>query len=130
LNNQPSSKALIWTGRVMSGLAAIFLLWDGVMKLFKPVFVVEATVRLGYPESTIIGIGVILVVCTIIYIIPQTSVVGAILLTGYLGGAVATQVRAGGTLFTIVFPVIMGALVWGGLFLRENRLRALIPLVQ
>jgi hypothetical protein len=114
----------------MSGLAAIFLLWDGVMKLFKPVFVVEATVRLGYPESTIIGIGVILVVCTIIYIIPQTSVVGAILLTGYLGGAVATQVRAGGTLFTIVFPVIMGALVWGGLFLRENRLRALIPLVQ
>jgi tryptophan-rich sensory protein len=130
LNNQPSSKALIWTGRVMSGLAAIFLLWDGVMKLFKPVFVVEATVRLGYPESTIIGIGVILVVCTIIYIIPQTSVVGAILLTGYLGGAVATQVRAGGTLFTIIFPVIMGALVWGGLFLRENRLRALIPLVQ
>jgi DoxX-like family len=114
----------------MSGLAAIFLLWDGVMKLFKPVFVVEATVRLGYPESTIIGIGVILVVCTISYIIPQTSVVGAILLTGYLGGAVATQVRAGGTLFTIVFPVIMGALVWGGLFLRENRLRALIPLVQ
>jgi DoxX-like family len=114
----------------MSGLAAIFLLWDGVMKLFKPVFVVEATVRLGYPESTIIGIGVILVVCTIIYIIPQTSVVGAILLTGYLGGAVATQVRAGGTLFTIIFPVIMGALVWGGLFLRENRLRALIPLVQ
>ena len=85
-----SSKAQIWAGRIISALAAVFLLVDGVMKLFKPAVVVEATTRLGYPESTIVGIGIVLVVCTILYMIPQTSVLGAILLTGYLGGAVAT----------------------------------------
>ncbi len=125
-----SSKAQIWAGRIISGLAALFLLVDGVMKLFKPAVVVEATTRLGYPESTIVGIGIVLVVCTILYMIPQTSVLGALLLTGHLGGAVATHVRAGGTLFEIIFPVIIGSLVWGGLFLRESRLRALIPLKQ
>ena len=77
-----------------------------------------------------VGIGIVLVVCTILYMIPQTSVLGALLLTGHLGGAVATHVRADGTLFEIIFPVIIGSLVWGGLFLRESRLRALIPLKQ
>ncbi len=114
----------------MSWLPALFLLVDGVMKLFKPAVVVEATVKLGYPESIILPLGVVLTVCTIIYLIPRTAVLGAILLTGYLGGAVATHVRVGEGLFPIVFPIIFGVLLWGGLYLRDNRLRMLIPLHQ
>ena len=98
---------------------ALFLLVDGVMKLFKPAVVVEATVNLGYSESAIIPIGVVLITCTILYLIPATSVLGAILLTGYLGGAVATHVRAGGEAFPIFFAVIIGVLVWRGLYLRD-----------
>ena len=122
------SKTNLWIGRIVSGLPALFLLVDGVMKLFKPAVVVEGTVNLGYPESTIIPIGVVLVICTILYLIPATSVLGAILLTGYLGGAVATHVRAGESLFSIVFAVIFGVLIWLGLYLRDVRLRALVPL--
>lgn len=122
------SKTNLWIGRIVSGLPALFLLVDGVMKLFKPAVVVEATVNLGYSESTIIPIGVVLIICTILYLIPATSVLGAILLTGYLGGAVATHVRAGESLFSIVFPVIFGILIWLGLYLRDVRLRALVPL--
>ena len=122
------SKTNLWIGRIVSGLPALFLLVDGVMKLFKPAVVVEATVNLGYPESTIIPIGVVLIICTILYLIPATSVLGAILLTGYLGGAVATHVRAGEGLFSIVFAVIFGVLIWLGLYLRDPRLRALVPL--
>ena len=114
-----------WAGRIISGLPALFLLLDGGMKLVKPAFVVEATVQLGYPESVIIPIGVVLIICTILYLIPKTSVLGAILLTGYLGGAVATHVRTGESLFSIVFPVIFGVLLWLGLYLRDTRLRAL-----
>ena len=97
------------------------------MKLFKPGFVVDATIKLGYQESAIVPIGVVLIACTILYLIPFTSLLGAILLTGYLGGAVATHVIAQGGAFPIVFPVIIGALVWGGIYLRDPRLRALIP---
>jgi DoxX-like family len=122
------SKSMLWTGRVVSVLAALFLLFDGVMKLFKPGFVVEATVRLGYSEDVILGLGIVLTASTLLYLIPQTSVLGAILLTGYLGGAVATHVRVGDPIFTIVFPIIFGALIWGGLYLRDERLRTLIPL--
>jgi hypothetical protein len=114
----------------MSWLPALFLLVDGVMKLFKPVVVVEATTKLGYAENVIVPLGILLTVCTIIYLIPRTAVLGAILLTGYLGGAVATHVRAGEGLFPISFPVIFGVLLWGGLYLRDNRLRTLIPLHQ
>jgi hypothetical protein len=103
----------------------LFLLIDGAMKLVKPAPVVEATVGLGYPESVIVPIGVVLIVCTILYLIPRTSVLGAILLTGYLGGAVATHVRTGESLFSIIFPVIFGVLLWLGLYLRDSRLRAL-----
>jgi hypothetical protein len=103
----------------------LFLLIDGAMKLVKPAPVVEATVGLGYPESVIVPIGVVLIVCTILYLIPKTSVLGAILLTGYLGGAVATHVRTGESLFSIIFPVIFGVLLWLGLYLRDSRLRAL-----
>jgi hypothetical protein len=118
----PVPKKTPWAGIVVSALPALFLLLDGVMKLAKPAVVVETTVQLGYPESVILGLGIVLTVCTIIYVIPRTAVLGAILLTGYLGGAVATHVRAGGGPFPILFPVIIGALLWGGLFLRDERI--------
>jgi hypothetical protein len=119
-----------WAARIMSGLPALFLLVDGVMKLVKPETVVKATVELGYPESAIFPLGVVLLACTVLYLIPQSSVLGAILLTGYLGGAVATHVRVQGGMFPICFPIVFGVLLWGGLFLRDRRLRALIPLVR
>lgn len=126
----PVSKGALWGGRIMSWLVALFLLMDGVMKLFKPAMVVEATVKLGYPEGVILPLGIVLTVCTILYLIPRTAVLGAILLTGYLGGAVATHVRVGEGWFPISFPIIFGILLWGGLYLRNQRLRQLIPLLQ
>lgn len=126
-SNAPLSNKTLWASRVLSGLPSLFLLLDGIAKLFKPTPVVEATVKLGYPEHLIIPLGITLTLCTIIYAIPRTVMLGAILLTGYLGGAVATHVRAGGGWFPILFPVILGTLIWGGLYLRELRLQALIP---
>jgi hypothetical protein len=126
LNAASVSTGRLWIGRVISALAALFLLLDGVMKLFKPAPVVSATLRLGYPESVIVGLGVVLLACTILYIVPATRVLGAILLTGYLGGAVATHVRAGSGLFEMTFPVMIGALLWLGLVLRDQRVRALL----
>jgi hypothetical protein len=123
-----NASKMLWTGWIISALAGLFLLFDGVAKLIKPAAVVEATVLLGYPESVILGLGIVLTVCTVLYLIPQTSILGAILLTGYLGGAVATHVRVGGPLFAVIFPVIFGVLVWAGIYLRCGRLRALIPL--
>jgi DoxX-like family len=122
----PHSKGALWTGRVMSTLAALFMLFDGAMKLVKPDKVVEATTQLGFPESVILPLGVVLLVATVAYLVPQTSVLGAILLTGYLGGAVAAHVRHEDGLFPIFFPVIFGALVWGGLVLRCPRLRSVV----
>ena len=122
------SKKSRWAGRITSAIPILFLLADGVAKLFKPAPVVEATIQLGYSESVIVGLGVVLTACTVVYLIPRTAVLGAILLTGYLGGAVATYVRVGDTLFTILFPMIVGALIWGGLYLRDSRLRGLVPL--
>jgi hypothetical protein len=125
----PVSKKMIWAGRIVSALPVLLLLMDGVMKLIKPAPVVEATVGLGYPETVILPLGFVLLVCTVLYAIPRTSVLGAILLTGYLGGAVATHVRVGNPLLThTLFPIYFGLLIWGGLFLRDGRLRALIPL--
>ena len=124
----PISVKKFWTGRILSGLPALFLLVDGAMKLVKPAPVVEATVQLGYPESVILPLGIALLGCTILYLIPRTAVLGVILLTGYLGGAVATHTRVGGGWFAIVFPIILGVLIWGGVYLREERLQALIPL--
>ena len=122
------SRKGLWAGRIISALPVLFLLMDAIMKLFKPEFVVDATVKLGYPESTIVGTGIVLLVSTVLYIIPQTAILGAILLTGYLGGAVATHVRVGEGAFSVLFPVFFGVLIWGGLYLRDGRLRALIPL--
>jgi hypothetical protein len=125
----PVSKGRLWAGRIMSALPVLFLLMDGVMKLMKPEFVVKATIQLGYPESVIFGLGIVVLVCVILYVIPRTAVLGAILLTGYLGGAVATHVRVGDPLFShALFPVYFAILLWGGLYLRDERLRALIPL--
>src|SRR5215475_11209974 len=122
------SKGRLWTGRILTGLPALFLLFDGVMKLFKPDFVVKATVQLGYSERVIVPLGIVLTVCTVLYLIPRTAVLGAILLTGYLGGAVNTHVRAGQGTFEILFPVLFGVLLWGGLWLRDERLRRLLPM--
>jgi DoxX-like family len=107
----------------------LFLLFDAVGKFIKPAVVVQGTLELGYPESVILPLGIVLLACTLVYLIPSASILGAILLTGYLGGAVATHVRVGNPLFThTLFPIYVGALVWGGIFLREDRLRGLIPL--
>jgi hypothetical protein len=124
----PVSKKMLWAGRIMSALPALFLLFDGGAKLVQPAPVVEGTVKLGYPVSVILGLGIVLLASTLLYIIPRTAVLGAILLTGYLGGAVASNVRVQEGWFAILFPVFFGALIWGGLYLRDPRLRALIPL--
>jgi hypothetical protein len=122
----PVSKKVIWAGRIVSALPAMFLLLDGAMKLVKPAPVVVATVRLGYSESVILGLGIVLITCTVVYLVPRTSFLGAILLTGYLGGAIATHVRVGDPLFTVFFPIIVGVLIWAGLVLRDGRLRAVL----
>ena len=121
----PPSKKTLWAGRIMSALPALMLLFSGIMKLIKPASVMEGFTRLGYPESLAFGIGIVEIACTVVYLIPRTSILGAILLTGYLGGATATHVRIGEPFF---MPIVLGVLVWGGLFLRDDRVRALIPL--
>ena len=127
--NVPGSKARHRAGAIMAGLAILFLLFDSVGKLMRVAPAVEGTVQLGYPEFTVRVIGIILLTCVLLYAVPRTSVLGAILLTGYLGGAVATHFRVGSPLLThTLFPVYLGALIWGGLLLREDRLRSLIPL--
>ena len=122
------SKGSLWAGRILSTLLVLFLIFDGATKLMKVKQVVDATVQVGFPESTVAGIGAALLISTALYIIPQTSVLGAIVLTGYLGGATATNVRLGNSAFNTSFPVVFGVLVWLALYLRERRLRALIPL--
>jgi hypothetical protein len=123
------SKGRLWTGRILSTLPVLFMLMDGVMKLMKPDFVVKATVQLGYPENVIVPLGITVLICTILYAVPRTAILGAILLTGYLGGAVSTHVRAGDPLFShILAPVYFAVIIWIGLYLREPRLSALVPL--
>jgi DoxX-like family len=123
-----NSKAAFWTGSIISGIVALFLLWGGVMDLLRPPYVVEGMVKYGYPESSLLGIGIALLISAVLYVVPPTSVLGAILLTGYLGGAVSTHVRASDPLGRILMPVLFGVLIWGGLYLRDDRLRALLPL--
>jgi hypothetical protein len=119
-----AKKSARWAGRVISALVVAFLLFDGVIKVMMLAPAVEGAVRLGYPESTVFGIGLALLVSTALYAVPRTTFVGTILLTGYLGGAVATQVRVEDPWF--LFPAFIGVLVWGGLFLRDERIRALV----
>jgi len=119
-------KMQIWRGRILSTLAALFLVFDGALKLVKPPVVVQATLQLGYAESAILGIGVTLLACTLLYAVPRTSSLGAVLLTGYLGGAVASNVRAAMPIFNVVFPFVVAVLLWGGLWLRDLRVRNLL----
>ncbi|NUO80480.1 DoxX family protein [candidate division KSB1 bacterium] len=124
----PPSKKIRWAGCILSTLAILFLLFDSSGKLLKLAPVVEGTVQLGYPESAILGIGLVELVCLALYVIPRTSILGAVLLTGFLGGAVATHVRLDNPLFShILFPVYIGALLWAGLFLLDARTRTLLP---
>ena len=121
-------RKMIWTGRGISGLMIAFLLFDSIIHMAKIAVVVEAFARLGWPIDLAIPLGIVELVCIALYLYPRTSILGAILLTGYLGGAVVTHLRVGSSLFgETLFPVYLGVLLWGGLYLRESRLRALMP---
>lgn len=125
---QPTaSKATLWTGRVLSTLAVLFLLLDGTMKVGKAAPVLETTGPLQIPERVIPALGVVLLASTLLHAIPRTAALGAILLTGYLGGATWTHVRLGGPAFLMVFPGLFGTILWLGLYLRDPRVRALVP---
>ena len=126
-----TSKLARWTGRVLSGMVVLFLLFDGAIKLQPLQIVTETMDKMGYGSSETLArsLGLITIVCTLLYSIPPTALLGAILLTGYLGGAIATHVRAGNPLFShVLFPTYIAAFLWAGLFLREQRLRVLLPL--
>jgi hypothetical protein len=123
------SRKRLWAGRILSGLAIVFLAFDAVAKVLELPPVVEGSLKLGYPASTVFGIGVVLLACVAVHLVPRTAALGAVLLTGHLGGAVATHVRVGDPLFThALFPIYVAVLIWGGLYLRDPRLRALLPL--
>jgi len=125
---ESSAKKRSIAGYVLTGLVALFLTFDTVMKLLQLAPAVQGTTELGYPAGTVIVIGVIELVCLVLYLVPRTSVLGALVLTGYLGGAIATHVRVGSPLPThTLFPIYVAVMVWGGLYLRESRLRELLP---
>jgi len=127
MNDQSSrsSKKLFWFGVVASTLPVLLLIVSAGMKLAKPPGMTEGFAHLGYPEDLALGLGILELICTLLYCIPVTSVLGAILLTGYLGGAVCTHLRVGDPYF---MPIVLGVFIWGGLFLRDSRLRSLIPI--
>src|SRR4051794_13049509 len=122
-----NSRKTVWTGRILSGFAVLFLAFDAAMKLLALPPAVEGTGQLGYPASTLLPIGILQLVCLALYLIPRTAPIGAILWTGYLGGAIATHVRVGSPLFThTLFPIYVAALLWAGLWLRDRRVDALL----
>jgi hypothetical protein len=121
----PISKTSLWSGRILSALALLVFAFSGMFVLLKPAAAMQGFVHYGYPDGAMLRIIVVEIACAIVYAIPRTSVLGAILLTGYLGGATATHVRVGEPFF---LPIIVGIAVWAGLYLRDARLRALIPL--
>ena len=124
-NARYSTRAL-WAGRILSGLAVVFLIFDVAMKFLMPPAAVEGTRQLGWPESAMLTLGVIQLICLALYLIPRTAVIGAVLWTGYLGGAIATHVRVGNPLFShTLFPIYVAAFLWAGLWLRDRRVRAL-----
>jgi hypothetical protein len=123
------SKKSLWAGRITTGIIVAFLLFDAVIHLMKPAPVVEAFAKLGFPLRLAVPLGIIELVCILLYVVPRTSILGAILLTGYLGGAIAIQLPTGNSLFgEVLFPVYIGVILWGGIYLRDDRLRTLIPL--
>ncbi|MDP1677826.1 MAG: DoxX family protein [Bacteroidota bacterium] len=122
------SKPKLWMSYALSGIAVLFMVFDTGIKVLRESHAVEGTIQLGYPDSSVVTIGIIEAICLLLYIIPRTSVLGVVLMTGYLGGAVATHIRLGNPLFShILFSVYIAILLWGGLYLREQRLRELIP---
>ena len=126
----PVSKAALWTGRMLSGLVILFLLFDGAIKLVPWPVVTETMDKIGYGSSENLArtLGATTIACTVLYAVPPTSLLGAILLTGYLGGAMASHVRIGSPLFShVLFGFYLGLMLWGGLWLRDRRLRSLIP---
>lgn len=130
LKDPPVSRPALWLGRLLSGSVILFLLFDGAIKLVPLSVVTEAMDRIGYgPSETLArSLGIITIVCTVLYSVPPTSILGAILLTGYLGGAMASHLRIGSPLFThILFGFYLGLMLWGGLWLRDKNLRALLP---
>jgi hypothetical protein len=122
----PISRSALWTGRILSAVPVLMLLFSGVLKLLKPAPVLQSLAHFGLPESIIFKIGILEIACTFIYLIPRTAMLGAILMTAYLGGATATNVRVGDP--SSIMTVLLGVLVWAGLYLRDERLRALVPL--
>lgn len=127
LESTSETRTALWAGRILSTLAVLFLLFDGLAKVLKLAPVMEVCARLDVPERVIPGLGAVLIAATLLYALPATSFLGAIVLTGYLGGAIWTHVRMGGPVFPMVFPALVGAALWCGLYLREHRLRALVP---
>jgi DoxX-like family len=130
VDNAPVSRAARWSGRLLSGLVIVFLLFDGAIKLVPWPVVTETMDRMGYGSSETLArsLGLITIVCTVLYAVPPTSILGAILLTGYLGGAIASHVRIGSPLFShVLFGFYLGLMLWGGLWLRRNSLRAVLP---
>lgn len=126
-SNQPS-KGVLWTSRIMSGIVILFMLVDSVFKFIQPVEVVQGTLDLGYAEHHILTIGILGFISTLLYTIPRTSILGAVLLTAYFGGAIATHLRLDNPLFShILFTVYLGILAWGGIWLRDENLRNLFP---
>jgi DoxX-like family len=117
----------LWTARVLSTLVSLFLVVDGVGKVLRLAPYVEGTVKVGYSDTVLVPLGIVLIASTALYVFRRTAVLGAVLLTGYLGGATATHVRIGQP---FLFPVIVGVIVWGCLYLRDERVRALLPLVR
>ena len=126
MQSRPTALSKPLAGWIISGLAAVFIAIDGIMKLATPKPVVEAMAKLGYPDRLAVGIGILVLACLGVHLYPRTSILGAVLLTGFLGGAIASQVRIEAGLFPVVFPVILGTMIWGGLYLRDERLRALV----
>lgn len=127
------SAGQIWAGRVLSLVVILFLTFDGVIKLVPIAAVTETLAQMGYPESAGLarGLGVLLLFCTLLYAIPRTSLLGAVLLTGYLGGAIASHLRIGSPVFShLLFGAYLGLMLWGGLYLRDRRARALNPLAS
>jgi len=118
----------LWAGRIVTAIPVLFLLFDGVIKLLNIAPVAESFTRLGYPQDLATWIGILELACLALYLIPRTRAVGAVLLTGFLGGTIATHVRVGDPLFShVLFPGYVGAMIWGGLLLRDERLRQFIP---
>jgi len=125
---QSSAKKRSIAGYALTAFVALFLTFDTVMKVLQLAPAMQGTIELGYPASTVLTIGLIELVCLVLYLVPRTSVLGALVLTGYLGGAIATHVRVGSPLPThTLFPIYVALMVWGGLYLRESRLRELLP---